>query len=177
MSDPSITCNIIHDSQDRTIVIISDIRFKGRQNINWDDVEIYVREYIGSAYEIIETSDKVFIGSSFPSELKGSNDTRKLRGAAAKAKANATQGIPMLLRTATNKRWQVDFEGKHGLSAKNGWYRFTSRFAIPVYSPDGEIERFNVFRIEMLVRHAADGNLYLYDMINIKKEAGTPPRL
>ena len=37
-----------------------------------------------------------------------------------------------------------------------------------------EIERFNVFRIEMLVRHASDGNLYLYDMVNIKKETSTP---
>ena len=25
------------------------------------------------------------------------------------------------------------------------------------------------FRIEMLIRHAADGNLYLYDMVNIKE--------
>ena len=29
---------------------------------------------------------------------------------------------------------------------------------------------------EMLVRHASDGKLYLYDMVNIKKETGTPPR-
>lgn len=26
----------------------------------------------------------------------------------------------------------------------------------------------------MLIRHAADGNLYLYDMVNIKKETSTP---
>lgn len=26
----------------------------------------------------------------------------------------------------------------------------------------------------MLIRHAADGNLYLYDMVNIKKEMNTP---
>ena len=32
------------------------------------------------------------------------------------------------------------------------------------------------FRIEMLVRHASDGRLYLYDLVNVKKEkeAGTP---
>ena len=29
---------------------------------------------------------------------------------------------------------------------------------------------------EMLVRHASDGKQYLYDMVNIKKETGTPPR-
>ena len=26
----------------------------------------------------------------------------------------------------------------------------------------------------MLIRNAADGNLYLYDMVNIKKEMSTP---
>ena len=36
------------------------------------------------------------------------------------------------------------------------------------------LERFNIFRIEMLIRHAADGSLYLYDMVNIKKETSTP---
>ena len=26
----------------------------------------------------------------------------------------------------------------------------------------------------MLIRHATDGNLYLYDMVNIKEETSTP---
>ena len=93
----------------------------------------------------------------------------------ANAKVNATQGIPMLLQCATNRRWQENYKGKHNVDAKYGWYRFTTRFALPVYeSNTGELERFNIFRIEMLIRHAADGNLYLYDMVNIKKETSTP---
>lgn len=69
----------------------------------------------------------------------------------------------------------IRFKGKHNVDAKFGWHRFTTRFALPVYKSNaGEIERFNVFRIEMLIRHAADGNLYLYDMVNIKKETSTP---
>ena len=63
-------------------------------------------------------------------------------GANAKAKANATQGIPMLLQCATNKRWQENFKGKHNVDAKFGWYRFTTRFALPVYNNDtGDLER------------------------------------
>ena len=50
----------------------------------------------------MDTSDKVFIGADFPSELKGSSDTKRLFGANAKAKANATQGIPVLLQCAVN---------------------------------------------------------------------------
>lgn len=69
----------------------------------------------------------------------------------------------------------IRFKGKHNVDAKFGWYRFTTRFALPVYNNDtGDLERFNIFRIEMLIRHAADGNLYLYDMVNIKKETSTP---
>lgn len=80
------------------------------------------------------------------------------------------QGIPMLLQCATNKRWQENFKGKHNVDAKFGLYRFTTRFALPVYNNDtGDLERFNIFRIEMLIRHAADGNLYLYDMVNKKR--------
>ena len=42
-----------------------------------------------------------------------------------------------------------------------------------MYDTDGEIERFNVFRVRMIVNHAANGKKYLYDMINIKKEKET----
>ena len=69
-----------------------------------------------------------------------------------------------------------NFKGKYKVDAKFGWYRSTTRFALPVYNSNtGEFDRFNVFRIEMLIRHAADGNLYLYDMANIKKKRA--PRL
>ena len=59
---------------------------------------------------------------------------------------------------------------KHKRDAKNGWYRYDSRFALPVYDDIGELERYNVFHASMLVRHSNDGKLYLYDVIDIKKE-------
>ena len=168
------SCSIIYDIKQNPIVVISDIRFIGKRNIDWKEVEKYIKEYVGEVYEILETSDKIFIGPDFPSELKGSNDTKRLYGTNAKAKANATQELPMLIRNANNKRWQENYKGKHKTDAMFGWYRFTSRFAIPVYLENNELERFNIFRIEMLIRHASDGNLYLYDMVNIKKETSTP---
>lgn len=51
---------------------------------------------------------------------------------------------------------------------------FTHRVALPVYSESGSIERYNIVRIEMLIRHASDDKLYLYDMVNKKKETGNP---
>ena len=168
--------NIIQDENQNNIIIINDVRFKGRQNIKWKEVEILLKEYVGENYQIIETSDTVFIGPDFPGEFKGSEDTRRLKGTAAKAKANAAGEMPLLLQYATNKRWQENYKTKHGIDAKYGWYRFTTRFALPVYDNDEQLIRYNIFRIEMLVRHASDGKLYLYDMVNIKKETGTPLR-
>ena len=168
--------NVIRDEQGNPIIIINDIRFMGRQGIDWKAVEELLWEYVGKEYEIIETADIVYVSDDFPDELKGSIDTVRLRGAQAKAKANASTQIPMQLKYATNKRWQENFKEKHGTDAQYGWYRFTARFALPVYSNNGELERYNIFRIEMLVRHASDNKLYLYDMVNVKKETGTPSR-
>ena len=66
------------DLDGKKIVVISDIRFKGKRNINWEEVEQYLKEYIGDCYEVVETSDQVYIGSDFPGELKGSGDTKRL---------------------------------------------------------------------------------------------------
>lgn len=44
---------------------------------------------------------------------------------------------------------------------------------MPVYTAEGILERYNIYRIEMLVRHASDDKLYLYDMVNTKKEKET----
>lgn len=49
--------NIISDSDGKQIVVITDIRFKGKRNINWEEVEQYLKEYIGDCYEVVETSD------------------------------------------------------------------------------------------------------------------------
>ena len=63
---------------------------------------------------------------------------------------------------------------KHNADAKFGWYRYDTRFAIPVYDDNMELERYNVFKARMLVRHAQDGKLYLYDILRTKKETSKP---
>ena len=97
-----------------------------------------------------------------------------MKGTLAKAKANAIQSIKELAEYASNKRFQENFEEKHSRDAGHGWERYTCRFALPVYTEQGEIERYNYFRIEMLVRCASNGKKYLYDFVNIKKETSKP---
>ena len=58
--------------------------------------------------------------------------------------------------------------------AQFGWYRYNTRFGIPVYDEDGNLERYNIFSTRKLVRCDADGKLYLYDLVRTKKETSKP---
>ncbi len=174
--DVSRNVSIIQDTDENKIVVIHDIHFKGKRHICWEDVEKYLKQYIGEFYEMAESLDIVHIGNEFADEFRGSKDTVRLKGTLAKAKANAASGVPELIEIASNKRFKVNLNDKHKNNAKYGWFRYDSRFALPVYDDNGEVERYNIFHVEMLIRHDADGKLYLYDIVNIKKEPSNPHR-
>jgi len=55
------------------------------------------------------------------------------------------------------KHFRENHEDKHKRDAKNGWYRYDSRLALPVYDDKGELARYNIFLASMLVRHSNDG--------------------
>jgi len=165
--------NVVEDLDGNKIVVIHDIRFKGRQAIDWNDVEQYLKQYVGEAHLIESTKDMVYIGADLPEEYAHSNYTNTLKGTNAKAKANATQGLLEMIEIATNKAHKENYKEKHKKDAKYGWYRYDSRFALPVFDEEGEIKYYNVFKVIMVVRHAEDRKMYLYDIMNIKKETGT----
>ena len=71
-------------------------------------------------------NENIYVGSDFPDEYTGSKDTARLKGTLAKAKANAAQGIPELVKIATNKRYQENLKDKHIKDAKYDWYRYDS---------------------------------------------------
>ncbi len=91
-----------------------------------------------------------------------------------KAKANITTAIGEMIQIATDKKEYPDYNAKHGSKAKYGWYRYNTRFGLPVYGVDGNLERYNIFTTRMLVRCDEDGKLYLYDLVRTKKETSKP---
>ena len=99
--------NIVKDLDGKRFVLINDIRWKGKRE-DWKLVEEYLKDYIGEFYEIEETADKVFISSDFPDEYANSESRIMLKGAAAKAKANAAQAIPELIQIASNEKFSVN---------------------------------------------------------------------
>ena len=169
-SDTKRNVSIIHDAEGNKIVLINDIIFKGKRSVEWADVEKYLRQYVGEFYQIADTKDIIYIGTDLPDEYAGSNYTKHIKGNAAKAKANAAQAIPEMIEIATSKVYEENKKNKHSRHAKNGWYRYDTRFALPVYQENGELDRYNVFSARLLIRHASSGKMYLYDVLEIKKE-------
>lgn len=165
--------NIVYDTSGNKVVVIHDIVFRNRQNICWSDVEKYLEQYVGEFYILAEENEKIYIGKDLPDEYSNSKYTRNLQGALAKAKANMAQVIPELIQIANKGIFSSNKNERHDKDAKFGWYRFDSRVAIPVYA-DNEIERYNVYKVRMIIRYDADGKKYLYDVINIKKEPSNP---
>ena len=166
--------NTIQDPDGKSLVLINDVRFKSRRRLDWSVVEEYLKEYIGKYYEIQETSERIYIGSDFPDEFSHSKDTKNLKGANEKAKANISTAIGELIEIAKGRTEYPDYDNKHGSKAKFGWYRYDTRFGIPVYNEESILERYNIFSVRMLVRCDEDGKLYLYDFVRTKKETSKP---
>lgn len=162
--------NIITDTDGSKIVLINDITFKGKRNVDWKNVENYLRQFTGEAFIVEESKEEIYIGNDFPDEYSNSNYTYRLKGASAKANANAAQGIPELIQIATNKEYESNRKEKHNKDARYGWYRYESRFALPVYDEYGKVERYNIYHVLMLMRHSQNGSLYMYDIMDIKKK-------
>ena len=165
---------IVKDSEGRKVVVLPEIIFRNKQNIDWNAVEEYLQKYVGEVVTIAETEDVVYIGSQFPDEYKGSKYTKRLKGANAKAKANAAQGIMEMLEIATEKRFRENHKEKHAQSAENGWYYYTTRFLVPIYENETKTGKYNLYSACLLINHAENGKLYLYDLVDIKREASTP---
>ncbi len=154
------------------IIEIEKTVFSGK-NPDMKMVEKYLKTALEQEYTVNETNDILRIGSKFASEYCGSVYTKKLRGALLKAKANAATIIPELIKTACNRRWIENKAEKHNTSANKGWYRYDVCFSIPIYDNNGNRVSENVY-IATLVARINDTGIYLYDLINIKKEASKP---
>lgn len=74
-----------------------------------------------------------------------------------------------MVEIATNEQWKANTKIKHAQDAKNGWYKYDTKFAIPFKDSAGNVTRYDIYDASLIIRHDADGKLYLYDVINITK--------
>lgn len=162
------------DSKGHKVVVINDILFYGKKSIPWNKVEEYLKRYIGNIVEVADTAEQIHIDSDFPDEFKGSEDTKRVRGANAKAKANSIQGLHKMIRISRKVSETDNRKTKNEKKASRGWYRYLTRFALPVIMDGRIISHYNIYLATLIVRVDGKGILHLYDVINIRKEASSP---
>ena len=80
------TLEIALDENGSKVVVLPDIIFSNKQNIDWNEVEKYLERFVGELVEIAETGDIIYLGKDFPDEYAGSKYTRKKKGGRAKTK-------------------------------------------------------------------------------------------
>ena len=161
---------IIREEDGRELVVIDEIIFRGRQNINWKAVEIYLQKYVGELVEVASTKEVIKIKRDFPDEFAGSVYTEKLKGGLAKVKANLGQGIIETVQIAKESAVMQNRKSKHGNNARHGWHYYKTRFAIQVYVEETKEIKYNHYSALIIVRHSRGGEKCLYDIQNIKKE-------
>ena len=160
----------IIDYGDRKVVEINTIEFSGKRRIDWEGVEKYLKRYVGNQYVIEETGETVYIGTDFPDEYANSRYREKSFGTIGKAKTNAVQAIPELILTVSNLEYRSNKKAKHSKDAYEGWYYGVVYFSLPVTNDRKEIIGANLFKGRMIIRCNKVRTLYLYDIIDIKKE-------
>ena len=165
---------ILQDEHGNKVALIPDIIFVNKQNVDWNEVEVYLERYVGESIVMTESKDIIYFGKDFPDEFARSKYTRRTKGARAKAKANAVQGIREMVKIATNKIFRENHKEKHKSDAGNGWYYYTTRFALPIYDNEIKTNHYNIYKGCLVINCTLGEKMYLYDLVDIKKEASNP---
>lgn len=135
--------------------------------------EAYLKTLVDTEHPfatILVDAQPVYIGKDLPGEYKSSEYTKSLRKTTRAVKMQAATNLDEMLLLAENGEWRENVKDKHKKDAKNGWYRYSTRFALPVLDIKKAVDHYTVYSGTLLIRNDADGKSYLYDLLDIKKE-------
>lgn len=135
--------------------------------------EMYLKTLVNTEHPfatILVDAQPVYIGKDLPGEYKGSEYTHGLNSSTRQVKMQAATNLDEMLLLAENGEWRDNVKEKHKQDAKNGWYRYSTRFALPVLDIKKAVDHYTVYSGTLLIRNDADGKSYLYDLLDIKKE-------
>lgn len=135
--------------------------------------ETYLKTLVDTEHPfatILVDAQPVYIGKDLPGEYSSSEYTKSLRKTVRAVKMQAATNLDEMLLLAENGEWRENVKDKHKQDAKNGWYRYSTRFALPVLDIKKAVDHYTVYSGMLLIRNDADGKSYLYDLLDIKKE-------
>ena len=140
---------------------------------NYSVAEAYLKTLVDTEHPfstILMDAQPVYIGRDLPGEYRSSEYTKTLRKAIRDVKMQAATNLDEMLLLAENGEWRKNIKKKHKVDAKNGWYRYSTQFAVPVLDIKKSVDHYTVYSGTLLIRNDADGKSYLYDLLDIKKE-------
>ena len=183
----ALDANQVKNTTNKTPTADPDIRYSlreiGGKVMPVLDVQNDTRDYkVAEAYlktlvdtehpfaTILMDAQPVYIGKDLPGEYKSSEYTKSLRKATRTVKMQAVTNLDEMLLLAENGEWRENVKDKHKKDAKNGWYRYSTQFALPVLDIKKAVDHYTVYSGTLIIRNDADGKSYLYDLLDIKKE-------
>ena len=132
-------------------------------------IRTYLAQHINDVYTILESRNKVYPAKRLPDEYLRSKSAQNLANfnrSLFRAKLRMVPGIDEMIKIATNRRAEKT-RHTHNKNAKYGVYRYDARVA---FQGSQTIEAYTA---ELVILNASDGRKYLYDIVNIKKDAVT----
>ena len=140
---------------------------------NYSVAEAYLKTLVDTEHPfstILMDAQPVYIGKDLPGEYRGSEYTKGMEAKLRSVKMQAATNLDEMLLLAENGEWHENIKEKHKVDAKNGWYRYSTQFAVPVLDIKKTVDHYTVYSGTLLIRNDADGKSYLYDLLGIKKE-------
>lgn len=135
--------------------------------------EAYLKTLVDTEHPfstILMDAQPVYIGRDLPGEYRSSEYTKGMEAKLRLVKMQAATNLDEMLLLAENGEWRKNIKKKHKVDAKNGWYRYSTQFAVPVLDIKKSVDHYTVYSGTLLIRNDADGKSYLYDLLDIKKE-------
>ena len=140
---------------------------------DFNAAEAYLKTLVDADHPfstILADAQPVYVGKDLPGEYKSSEYTKTMKPALRKIKMQAATNLDEMLLLAENGEWKENVKTKHSKDAQNGWYRYDTRFAVPILDAKKAIDHYAVYGGTLLIRNDADGKSYLYDLLDVEKK-------
>ena len=126
-------------------------------------IKDYLENHINEYANIIESGQKVYLGTDLPGEYAFSKSSQKLPMNEKLAKGRASSGLKEIIENVSSRNYEKNRKTKHNIDAKYGFYKYDTKFS---FDYNG---REQIYEGTVVIRNDADGKKYLYDITNVKK--------